>query len=99
MNIESVISDLRELIKGNGEIVRITAAAGKRAMLDSKTPSVIQTEETSEKGKFQLNLLSPKGTTDLGIVTSDIALTEDDLLKIRKMNEKGLKGYESQINK
>lgn len=99
MSIESVIRDLKELIKVNGEIVRITAAAGKMAMLDLGTPSVIQAEETGEKGRFQLKLLSPKSITDLGIVTSDVDLTEVDLDEIREMNEKGLKGYQSQIIK
>ncbi len=98
MSIESVIKDLKELIKGNDEI-RITAAAGKRAMLDSGTPSVIQAEATGQEGMFNLKLLSPKGTIDLGTVVSDIEHSAEDLSTIKKMNEKGLKGYRSQITK
>lgn len=96
MSIESVIKDLKELIKGNDEI-RITAAAGKRAMLDSNTPSVIQAEATGQKGIFELKLLSPNGKTNLGTVVSDTELSAEDLDEIKKMNEKGLKGYQSQI--
>ena len=67
-------------------------------MLDDNTSSVIQAESTGQKGKFKLTLLSPNGTIDLGVVASDIDLSQEDLDKIRKMNEKGLKGYQSQTN-
>lgn len=97
MSIESVIKDLKNLIKGSDEI-RITGAAGKRAMLDDNTPSVIQVESTGQNGKFKLTLVSPKGTTNLGEVASDIDLSPEDLDKIKEMNEKGLKGYQSQVN-
>jgi len=98
MSIESVIKDLSELVEETAESVRITAVAGKRAMLDSGTPSVIQAEATDQKGEFKLKLLSPKGTTNLGTVLSDTELSAEDLSEINKMNEKGLKGYQSQIN-
>ncbi|MFZ3301140.1 MAG: hypothetical protein WA152_00315 [Microgenomates group bacterium] len=97
MGIELVVNDLKKIIKETAESVRITAVAGKRAMLDSGTPSVIQAEVTDQEGKFKLKLLCPKGTTDLGIVVSDTELSAEDLSEIEKMNEKGLKGYQSQI--
>jgi hypothetical protein len=95
------ITELKKWINESADSARITGIAGSRAIVDGK-PSVILAEETGEteggKQKFKLELLvHSKPRTELGDVTSDIVLDQDDLIKIKKMNEKGLRGYKSQI--